>query len=66
MKLTILALAALFELQQTPPEMIKPYGTFEECAAEAIKRNQTDEDLRTPEAQEKGKAFVCLRLALPV
>jgi hypothetical protein len=61
----VLAIAALLQLDTVKPALIKPFASEEECVTAAQKRNSEDEDVKLPEAREKGLQYVCYRLVLP-
>ena len=62
----VLALAFLLQMETLPPVPVAPFKTAEHCVTEAQKRNNRDESLRTKKMREKGAAFVCLKVVLPV
>lgn len=42
--------------------LLKWYPKHDDCVAEAVKLNQSNERLREPDAREIGAEYVCLRI----
>jgi hypothetical protein len=62
----ILVLAALLRMDSVAPKIVAPFKSQEECFIAANRLNRETAELRKPGAREKGLAFVCLRVVLPV
>lgn len=62
----ILVLAALLRLDTMAPQMVSPFTSRDECFIAAGKLNHDDEDLKKPDMQAVGAAYVCLKVELPV
>lgn len=58
----ILALILANHMDTAAPQAVAPFKDREACMVAAEKANNTDRDLRTPEARKAGAQYACLKI----